>query len=60
MEERYHPESVEPKWQAYWSENQIFKVETDLSKEKYYLLEMFPYPSGKIIQSAMLSSDISG
>jgi len=48
MEERYHPESVEPKWQAYWKENQLFKVTEDPSKEKYYLLEMFPYPSGKI------------
>jgi leucyl-tRNA synthetase len=48
MEERYHPELVEPKWQAYWKENQIFKVNEDPLKEKYYLLEMFPYPSGKI------------
>ncbi len=48
MEERYHPESVEPKWQSYWKENQLFKVTEDLSREKYYLLEMFPYPSGKI------------
>ena len=48
MEERYHPESVEPKWQAYWKESQLFKVTEDPSKEKYYLLEMFPYPSGKI------------
>ncbi len=48
MEERYHPESVEPKWQAYWKENQLFEVTEDPSKEKYYLLEMFPYPSGKI------------
>ncbi len=48
MEERYHPELVEPKWQAYWKENQIFKVIEDPLKEKYYLLEMFPYPSGKI------------
>ncbi|MFA5903914.1 MAG: leucine--tRNA ligase [Desulfobacula sp.] len=48
MEERYHPESVESKWQTYWKENQLFKVTEDPSKEKYYLLEMFPYPSGKI------------
>ena len=48
MEKRYHPELVEPEWQAYWNENQIFKVTEDPSKEKYYLLEMFPYPSGKI------------
>ncbi|NOX34027.1 MAG: leucine--tRNA ligase [Deltaproteobacteria bacterium] len=48
MEQRYHPELVEPKWQAYWKKNQVFKVTEDSSKEKYYLLEMFPYPSGKI------------
>ncbi|MCD4718669.1 MAG: leucine--tRNA ligase [Desulfobacula sp.] len=48
MDQRYHPELVEPEWQAYWKENQLFKVTEDKSKEKYYLLEMFPYPSGKI------------
>ncbi len=48
MEERYNPGAVEPKWQAYWNKNELFKVEEDSSKEKYYLLEMFPYPSGKI------------
>lgn len=48
MEQRYQPQLVEPKWQAYWKENQAFKVTEDRSKEKYYLLEMFPYPSGKI------------
>ena len=48
MEERYIPSQVEPKWQEYWKENKLFKVEQDPSKEKYYLLEMFPYPSGKI------------
>jgi len=48
MEERYTPSEVEPKWQDYWNKNQLFKVSEDESKEKYYLLEMFPYPSGKI------------
>jgi leucyl-tRNA synthetase len=48
MEERYNPADVEPKWQAYWEERGLFKVSEDPSKEKYYLLEMFPYPSGKI------------
>ncbi len=48
MEERYDPKQVEPKWQAFWKEKQLFKVNEDPSKEKYYLLEMFPYPSGKI------------
>ncbi len=48
MEKRYQPQSVEPKWQAFWKEKNVFKVKKDTSKEKYYLLEMFPYPSGKI------------
>jgi len=48
MEQRYQPQSVEPKWQEYWKKNKSFKVTEDISKEKYYLLEMFPYPSGKI------------
>jgi len=48
MEEHYSPEIVEPKWQEFWRKNKVFKVEEDASKEKYYLLEMFPYPSGKI------------
>ena len=48
MSERYNPASVEPKWQEYWNEKGLFKVTEDPSKEKYYLLEMFPYPSGKI------------
>jgi leucyl-tRNA synthetase len=37
---------IEKHWQAFWSKNQTFKVETDSSKPKYYVLDMFPYPSG--------------
>jgi leucyl-tRNA synthetase len=48
MEERYSPSAVEPKWQEYWKNHNLFRVTEDPSKEKYYLLEMFPYPSGKI------------
>ncbi|MBW2048211.1 MAG: leucine--tRNA ligase [Deltaproteobacteria bacterium] len=45
---KYNPHELEVKWQDYWEKNRLFKVVEDLSKEKYYLLEMFPYPSGKI------------
>ncbi len=48
MKSHYDPTEVEPKWQEFWRNNNIFKVKEDRSKEKYYLLEMFPYPSGKI------------
>ncbi len=39
---------IEIKWQNYWKENKQFKAYEDSNKEKYYLLEMFPYPSGDI------------
>ncbi len=48
MEERYDPRKVEPKWQRYWAEKDLFKTWTDASLKKFYCLEMFPYPSGKI------------
>lgn len=48
MEERYAPDVIEAKWQKSWQSSKIYKVTEDFSKEKYYLLEMFPYPSGKI------------
>ena len=48
MEDRYNPQQIEEKWQRYWEENKLFEVTEDPNKEKYYLLEMFPYPSGKI------------
>ncbi len=48
MEEKYIPEAIETKWQQKWEDTEIFKVEVDPEKEKYYLLEMFPYPSGNI------------
>lgn len=37
---------IEPKWQRYWEENQIYRTSEDLTKPKYYVLDMFPYPSG--------------
>ena len=48
MEEKYNFSKIESKWQKYWEDNKSFKVDEDESKEKYYVLEMFPYPSGKL------------
>ena len=48
MEQKYSPKSIEKKWQQYWDKSRVFKVGEDGDKEKYYLLEMFPYPSGRI------------
>jgi leucyl-tRNA synthetase len=42
----YNFREIEKKWQAYWRENQSYRVEEDLSREKFYVLDMFPYPSG--------------
>jgi leucyl-tRNA synthetase len=48
MEEKYNPEAVESKWQQRWDAQDLFKVTEDPARPKYYLLEMFPYPSGNI------------
>ncbi len=48
MNEKYNFKAIEEKWQKYWKENDCFKTVEDTSKEKYYVLEMFPYPSGKL------------
>lgn len=45
---KYNPADIEAKWQKIWEDKKLFKVEADDSKEKFYCLEMFPYPSGKI------------
>ncbi len=42
----YNFSEIEKKWQQYWEENQVYKVTEDQSKPKYYVLDMFPYPSG--------------
>ena len=46
--ERYNFKIVEEKWQKFWKKNKSFKTELDKKKKKFYCLEMFPYPSGKI------------
>ena len=43
--EKYDPQYIEEKWQAYWEEHRLFVAEVDTSKPKYYILDMFPYPS---------------
>ena len=45
---RYNSKISEPKWQKKWHDSQIFRVKRDEKKAKYYVLEMFPYPSGRI------------
>ena len=46
--ERYNPRASEPRWQTAWNEAKLFETQTDAPGEKYYVLEMFPYPSGRI------------
>ena len=46
--ERYNFKSIEGKWQRYWEDKKYFKSKKDKNKKKFYCLEMFPYPSGKI------------
>ena len=48
MDAQYSPAAVEQAAQEYWEQNQTFKVTEDHSKEKYYCLSMFPYPSGRL------------
>ena len=48
MEEKYHAQQIELKTQKFWEENQSFAADYDTSKEKFYCLAMFPYPSGKL------------
>lgn len=48
MKKEYDPEAIERKWQDFWDENHLYRVSEKDPGEKYYVLEMFPYPSGRI------------
>ncbi len=45
---KYNPKIIEDKWQKVWEKNKTFTVAVDYNKPKFYVLEMFPYPSGDI------------
>src|SRR2546427_12913662 len=42
---RYQPQEIEPKWQRFWLEHKTFRAEDDYTQPKFYILDMFPYPS---------------
>ena len=48
MKKEYDPEAIERKWQDFWDKNRLYRVSEKDPGEKYYVLEMFPYPSGRI------------
>lgn len=48
MKEKYYPQDIEKKWQDSWLKEAVFKTDMDHNKPKYYVLEMFPYPSGNL------------
>ncbi len=43
---RYNPKAIEPRWQQYWEEHKTFRTPDVAGKPKFYVLDMFPYPSG--------------
>jgi leucyl-tRNA synthetase len=55
---KYNPQAIEEKWQKIWNERGVYKVSEDPQKKKYYLLEMFPYPSGNIHMGHMRNYSI--
>ena len=48
MSDKYNPKVIEKNWQSFWDNKKIFESRIEENKDKYYILEMFPYPSGKI------------
>ena len=44
----YSPAKIEARWQEAWSKSEVFKAVANINRPKYYVLEMFPYPSGRI------------
>jgi leucyl-tRNA synthetase len=48
VENRYNPAEIEPKWQARWQEQQLYRTRQEARRPKFYCLEMFPYPSGDV------------
>ncbi len=47
-QERYRPQEIEPRWQAYWEERRLYYVQEDPTRRKFYTLVMYPYPSGHL------------
>ncbi|MDA2918599.1 leucine--tRNA ligase, partial [Desulfobacterota bacterium AH_259_B03_O07] len=48
MKKSYNPQKIEEKWQKFWEDKKLYEVSEDPQREKFYVLEMFPYPSGRI------------
>ena len=46
QDNNYNHQEIEQRWQQYWKENGTYRVTENPAKEKYYVLDMFPYPSG--------------
>ena len=48
MSDEYNPQEIEPKWQAVWEQQNLYRTREDPGRPKFYCLEMFPYPSGDV------------